>query len=166
MAYKTSFSFDELGENLKALSSPEAKAAISQISFESLKNAFLDNVAHRLFCFDGATGRKEFGLYSIAAAAVYAVYVILIGILTTVICITVTAIAGIFGGIVVPILTGWAVPALLFAAIGVRRLHDTGKSGLLMLIGLVPLVGWFIVFALCLGKKAEGCCCGCGCEQK
>lgn len=163
MSYKTAFSFGELSENLKSLSSPEAKAAMSQISFESVQNAFMDNVTHRMFKFEGTTGRKEFCLYSIAGAVVYAAYVILIGILTTVICLAITSIAGIFGGIVTPVLTLWVVPAILFAGIGVRRLHDTGKSGLLLLIGLVPVIGWFVAFALCLGKKAEGCCC---CEQK
>jgi uncharacterized membrane protein YhaH (DUF805 family) len=34
------------------------------------------------------------------------------------------------------------VPAL---ACGVRRLHDTGKSGWLMLIGLVPGVGIVLI---------------------
>ena len=34
------------------------------------------------------------------------------------------------------------VPSL---AIAVRRLHDTGKSGWLLLVGLIPFVGWIIL---------------------
>lgn len=30
-------------------------------------------------------------------------------------------------------------------AAGVRRLHDTGKSGWFILVGLIPLVGWIII---------------------
>jgi len=30
-------------------------------------------------------------------------------------------------------------------AVGVRRLHDTGRSGWWILIGLVPIVGWIIL---------------------
>ena len=37
------------------------------------------------------------------------------------------------------------VPAL---AVGARRLHDSGKSGWLQLILLVPLIGWVIVIIL------------------
>ena len=30
-------------------------------------------------------------------------------------------------------------------AVGVRRMHDTGKSGWFLLVGLIPIVGWIIV---------------------
>lgn len=47
-----------------------------------------------------------------------------------------------------------AVPAM---ALGVRRLHDTGRSGWWLLVSLVPLVGgiWFIVL-MCLDGSAGG----------
>lgn len=31
-------------------------------------------------------------------------------------------------------------------AIGVRRLHDIGKSGWWILIGLIPVIGWIVLF--------------------
>jgi len=34
------------------------------------------------------------------------------------------------------------VPSL---AVGARRLHDTGRSGWLQLIGLIPVVGWIVL---------------------
>lgn len=40
------------------------------------------------------------------------------------------------------------------AALGVRRLHDTGKSGLYLLIGLIPLVGGIIVLVF-LGTDSQ-----------
>ena len=30
-------------------------------------------------------------------------------------------------------------------AVGIRRLHDTGRSGWWLLVGLVPFVGWIIL---------------------
>ncbi len=41
-------------------------------------------------------------------------------------------------------------------AVSVRRLHDTGRSGWWLLIGLVPLIGsiWLIVL-LCLDSQPE-----------
>lgn len=30
-------------------------------------------------------------------------------------------------------------------AVGVRRLHDTGKSGLWLLVALIPFIGWIIL---------------------
>ena len=48
---------------------------------------------------------------------------------------------------ILPTLYGLAVlvPSL---AVGCRRLHDSGKSGWLQLILLIPLVGWIIMIVL------------------
>lgn len=45
------------------------------------------------------------------------------------------------------ILGGLAALALVvpYLAVAVRRLHDTSRSGWLILIGLIPLVGWIIL---------------------
>lgn len=42
-------------------------------------------------------------------------------------------------------------------AVGVRRLHDTGRSGWWLLINLVPCVGWivFLVFAIQEGNAGD-----------
>ena len=41
---------------------------------------------------------------------------------------------------------GYALAALLPSiAIAIRRLHDTGKSGWMILVGLIPLVGPIIL---------------------
>lgn len=165
MSYKMSFSVDELVKNVQELSSPEAKEGFSQINFENVKNTFLDVAKHRLFCFEGTTGRREFGLYAIGAVAVYVVYSIVVGIVVPILCrILPSSLVGIICGIVMPLLTFWLVPFCLFAATGARRLHETGKSGWLQLIAIIPAIGWLVVWALYLGKKAEGCCCGC--EEK
>ena len=38
-------------------------------------------------------------------------------------------------------------------AIAVRRLHDVGKSGWWLLIGLIPLIGWIWLLVLLAGKS-------------
>jgi uncharacterized membrane protein YhaH (DUF805 family) len=67
--------------------------------------------------------------------------------------------------IVIPILRIAAVIAsFLFGFVtiipsitaGVRRLHDTNKTGWLMLLLLIPLVGWIIVLVLCALKGTPG----------
>jgi uncharacterized membrane protein YhaH (DUF805 family) len=45
----------------------------------------------------------------------------------------------------IPIFFAAIIPLILFpafAALAVRRLHDTGRNGWLLLLGLVPLLGW------------------------
>ena len=40
----------------------------------------------------------------------------------------------------------WSLAILLpYLGLSVRRLHDINKSGWLMLLGLIPLVGWIIL---------------------
>jgi len=45
------------------------------------------------------------------------------------------------------------VPSL---AVGVRRLHDTNRSGWWLLIGLVPLVGWIVLIVFYLQEGNHG----------
>jgi uncharacterized membrane protein YhaH (DUF805 family) len=43
---------------------------------------------------------------------------------------------------------GWVISIILTLAtiaVGARRLHDTGKSGWLQLLWLIPCVGWIIM---------------------
>jgi len=53
---------------------------------------------------------------------------------------------------------GLAVLALIVPslAVGVRRLHDLGKSGWLILIGLIPLVGFIVLIVWFVGRGTVG----------
>lgn len=55
------------------------------------------------------------------------------------------------------VLTGLYSLALLLPSIaaGVRRLHDAGKSGWWLLIGLVPFIGWIWLIVL-LAMPSKG----------
>ncbi len=53
-------------------------------------------------------------------------------------------------GMISGTLYGIAALALLLPgiAVGVRRLHDIGKTGWLLLIGLIPLIGLIVIYWL------------------
>jgi uncharacterized membrane protein YhaH (DUF805 family) len=73
--------------------------------------------------FDGRASRSEFWWFALA-------------------CFLVTLVVGMIAGplgMIVSLAT--LLPSL---AAGIRRLHDIGKSGWWILIGLIPLIGWII----------------------
>lgn len=100
---------------------------------------FTSTVTGKYFCFEGRTGRKEFWMYIL-------VYIIASSILNV--------IPGV--GKVLSLI--WTL-ALLCPSLGItaRRLHDTGKTGWLQLLVLIPFIGGLIVLALCIpaGNKEE-----------
>ena len=84
--------------------------------------------------FDGRAKRSEYWLF------------FLIHVIISVVLAVIAAVGPDFLAIV-PVLYWLALIVPQFA-VGARRLHDTGKSGWLQLILLVPLVGWIIVLIL------------------
>lgn len=51
----------------------------------------------------------------------------------------------------------WVLAAIIPAiAVTVRRLHDTGRSGWLILLGLIPLVGGIILLIFCCQDSQPG----------
>ena len=123
-----------------------------------LVNNFRDIVTKKYFCFDGRAGRKEFWMFFLANFIIN----LIIGVIPG------------KAGMIVSLVYGLAI-LLPYLGVTARRLHDTGKSGWMMLLALIPLVGVIIVIVLCAleGQKesnqfgeapAEGCCCCCGGE--
>ena len=95
----------------------------------------------KYFCFEGRAGRAEFWYWFLA-------------------CVIINIVLGIGDKFIgKPILAGLFSLATLLPYLGVaaRRLHDTGKSGWLLLLGLIPFVGFIIVLLLCIpeGQKAD-----------
>jgi uncharacterized membrane protein YhaH (DUF805 family) len=85
----------------------------------------LDPLQSHYADFDGRIGRQEFWMYILFVFGINIVLGILpLGMLSTIISL------------------GFLVPNI---AMGARRLHDTGRSGWLQLIAIIPIIGWIVL---------------------
>lgn len=91
---------------------------------------------HLLFQFDGRINRAKYWLGAGALYVFFIVFAIIAGMANSSAIWTLYVIAG--------LLAIW--PGL---AISIKRWHDRGKSGWWVLIGLVPLIGFWWVLIEC-----------------
>lgn len=106
------------------------------MSIQSIIKNFIDTVTQKYFCFEGRTSREAFWQFFL-------------------VCFVVSVILGI-----IPVVGRFLAPlwnlAILCPYLGItaRRLHDTGKSGWLQLLALIPFIGGLIVLILCIPEGA------------
>lgn len=99
---------------------------------------FTDAIKHNLnniTNFDGRAARPEFWWWILA-----------IWIINVVVSLLTGGVTGSNNGFLWFI--GWVISIILTLAtiaVGCRRLHDTGKSGWLQLLWLIPCVGWIVL---------------------
>ena len=98
-------------------------------------------VLERYAKFDGRAGRAEFWWFVLANFVVYVALLIL------------AQISGIFMVLYFLYALALIVPNI---AVAIRRLHDTDKSGWLLLLVLVPLIGGIILLVLCAMEGTKG----------
>jgi uncharacterized membrane protein YhaH (DUF805 family) len=101
-------------------------------------------VIKKFTVFEGRTQRKEFWMFCLYNLIISVVFGILTGIP--------------FIGRMLNFLS-YALSLAIFVvslAIGVRRLHDTDRSGLTWLLGLIPLVGIIIVIVFWAQEGTPG----------
>jgi len=79
--------------------------------------------------FTGRARRSEYWFWYLATFLAYVVALILDSIIGVPLFVVVVAL-----GVIVPTI-----------AVGIRRLHDTDKSGWFLLIGLIPLIGAIVL---------------------
>jgi uncharacterized membrane protein YhaH (DUF805 family) len=98
--------------------------------------------------FSGRARRKEYWMFVLFNVIISIVIGIIDKILGTTYGSAGTGVLGTIYSLAV------LLPSL---AVGVRRLHDTGRSGWWILINLVPCVGWivFLVFAIQEGNAGD-----------
>ncbi len=92
--------------------------------------------------FNGRARRTEFWMFFLFNVIVSIIFTIIDTMLGTY-----GALSGIYGLAIL-------IPAL---AVSVRRLHDTGKSGWMFLVGLIPVIGfiWLLVLYIMEGTPGE-----------
>ena len=100
------------------------------------------SVLKKYTVFTGRSRRREFWMFFLANIIVS----IVLGILNNII----------FGGM--GVLTGIYSLAILLPGLGlgIRRMHDIGKSGYWILINLIPLVGTIIYIVFCATPGVVG----------
>lgn len=97
--------------------------------------------------FSGRARRKEYWMFVLF----YTLFAMVAGILDVMIIST----AGIyFTPILTLFLLGMIIPTL---AISVRRMHDIGKSGAMILIPMVPFIGsiWYLILTVTEGTVGD-----------
>ena len=108
---------------------------------------FVNCVKNDYSNFDGKATRKEFWLFT----AYFAVITLALQFLTG----FVSGFTGV-GAIEYLYLVFVFLIIVPQVAVAVRRLHDTGKSGKLLLVGLVPVVGIVLLIIWLCGKTETG----------
>ena len=107
----------------------------------SLFALFLETLTKRYAQFSGRASKREFWGYMlfrmVAVVAIFFVAVIMFEINES------------LGGIFILLCWLFAIALVIpDLSVGVRRLHDTGKSGLWYLISVIPLIGWIWLIIL------------------
>lgn len=99
------------------------------------------------FSFEGRARRKEYWMFVLVAVVIALVLGFIDGMLGT---YSLSTGIGLLGGI-------FSIAILIQSiAVGVRRLHDTGRSGWWLLIAFIPFVGPIIVLVLMALEGKQG----------
>lgn len=106
--------------------------------FQQLIENFKTIITKKYFCFNGRASRQEFWMWVLATFVIGFV----LGLIPKA--------DGILAGL-------WNLAVLLpYLGVTARRLHDTGKSAWLILLGLIPFIGALIVLLLCIPEGTNG----------
>ena len=117
---------------------------------ELFRRYFVDTVRNRYVDFKGRSSRREFWYFMLF----YLIISLILGIIDSMVFGSApengTPSAGVLGSIF--------SLALLLPSLGIsiRRLHDIGKSGWWILIGLVPLIGFIVLLIFYIKDSQPG----------
>ena len=109
---------------------------------EQLNKYFIDTIKNRYAKFDGRASRSEYWFYTLF----YLIIAIVAGMLDTFLINPMLGAtpqeAGEGGILQIVLALALLIPSI---AIGIRRLHDIGKSGWWLLVGLIPIIGALVL---------------------
>ena len=109
------------------------------MDFKQMMDWYID-IAKKFKVFEGRARRKEFWTFFL--------YNLAIGFAVGIVC-GIFALIPVIGMLftLASTLVGIGI-CVVSVSVGVRRLHDTNKSGWFMLLGLVPIVGLILIYFL------------------
>ena len=90
-------------------------------------------VLQKYTAFDGRARRKEYWMFTLISGLI---------------AIGLVVVESLVGGPGILALLYWLAVLLPSIAVSIRRLHDTGRPGWWLLLGLIPFVGGIIVLVL------------------
>ena len=114
---------------------------------DEYKATYLDVIQNHYADFEGRADRKTFWTFVI---------------INFLISIAITVVIGVVSDGLASLLSGLFGLAVLLPSVGlgIRRLHDTGKTGWLMLLALIPVAGLVLLYFMALegerGPNAYG----------
>ena len=109
---------------------------------ELFNRYFLDTIKNRYAQFTGRASRSEFWYFALFYFILDIVAIMIDALLINPILGVSPAQAGQGGFIQMIFALGLLVPSI---ALGIRRLHDTGKSGWWYLLVFIPVIGWLLL---------------------
>lgn len=98
--------------------------------------------------FTGRARRKEYWMFVLLTFGIY----IAASILDSIAGMS-GAVGGVYGPIMVAAALGLLIPSI---AVGVRRLHDTDRSGWWLLIAFVPIIGGIVLLVFMVLEGTRG----------
>lgn len=99
---------------------------------------FLNVIKKHYADFQGRASRSEYWYFTLFNILIGIAVSVVVGILGNIIGSAASLLSAVYS-------LGLLVPGVCLA---IRRMHDTGKSGWWLLLGLVPIVGFIIVIVL------------------
>lgn len=106
-----------------------------------LVNAWKTVVLGNYATFSGRARRSEYWWFALT------------GVIVSVVVNVVSSVSDVAGLIGLVYWLGTLIPSL---AVAVRRLHDTGRSGWMLLLALIPIVGAIILIVFLASDSAKG----------